>query len=158
MTTIREQIEQSQVIIKELEEQSSKIGEEAYQKMISRNDLVRQLIIEESLFKGTEWEVMLYNNVPHLEFIGSRGEPPMQEISSMLKMGWHSDFEMETGISIHFDDNEVTIHFDEIKSIIPFAKQYQLVLQGQGLGARLQKLKREVAALEILCHQFGVKG
>jgi len=143
--------------IEALEDHASSLGAQAYELRSKRDALISQAILEEKLLADSTWEIQSQggSSSSYLEFTGN-WEGSMQKIREMARKDYHSSFSLMDGVDLRFDDNDMTIQFADPKLILPFAKKNNLKLSGANITDRLAKLKREVAALETLVHQFNL--
>ncbi len=80
----------------------------------------------------------------------------MKALLKLSKDDFHSRFELSDGIMLRFDDDEISISFKENRQLMPFIKKYGLKVSGNKIADKLAKLKRDVAALEVVCHTFNI--
>lgn len=154
----REEMESLKKEIAELEEKSSQLQHQSFELSEKRNKVAAEIILEENLLAGTAWEFKRSgNNTVYLEYNGHIKDDEFSKVVEIAWGGWHSWFELEPGIQIRFDDSEVSIHFDDAKMLLPFAKKFNLKLSGQTIVNELRDLKRQVAALEAINHQLNLK-
>ena len=130
----------------ELYEQSSKLRE-------SREILISSLIIDHKLLNGTEWEFSLRaDNSVSLRLTKDSDIVSIESLFEIFKSAW---FELLPGIELNIDE-EITLHFTENKQVVKFVKNNGMILNGSTVMSRLDRLKRDVAALENICHQFNI--
>lgn len=152
----RTQIEELTTRIKTLEDQSANLQVEAFELRQKREELIAQMILEEKMLLNTEWDLSLDgNNGASLSYKDTNANS-MEFIKELARTDYHSWFEISDGIQIRFDDNDISISFKETKQLMPFAKKNGLKVSGTGITDRLNKLKRDVAALETIVHQFNL--
>jgi hypothetical protein len=153
----KEHIEQLTNQIKELDEQSAELQAQAFSLRTGREELIAQMILEDKILSKTDWEILLSGeSSPFLEYTGPIDVDPIQEIIKLARTDWHCWFELADGIRLQFDDNEVSLTFKEPRQLMPFVKKHNLIITGVGISDKLAKLKREVATLEDVCHQFNL--
>ena len=131
----------------------SSITEEQYK-------LLQQIIQEEHLFDGTKWELKLSGDQVYLTCQDSRKDESssLHKLDALLNGSYHYFFTLEEDVEIRFDDNEISIHFEENKAVMLFCKKYKMTISSSTVAGKLQALKRQVNQLEILAHQFNIKG
>lgn len=154
--SLKPEIEEMGSIIKKLEDEAARFHAEAYDLRTKRAGMIARMLVDEKMMEGTEWELTIdHNSVAHLS-LKKDEEGRMDYVEKVTRDGWHSSFEIESGITLQFDDNEIAIDFQNAKMMIPFAKKNGLKISGNTLTNKLTQLKRDVAALEIVCHQFNL--
>ena len=154
MTDTRAKIASLSVEVLALEEHATNLQVEAWNLRQQRDELTAQLILEEKMLEGTTWEMPL-GDVANLTYIEvNKGE--LDKVRELCRKDWHATFELEPGVSIRFDDSEVNLTFEEPKQVLPFLRKNGLIISGSKVADRLSHLKREVAALETICHQFNL--
>jgi hypothetical protein len=168
---LKSRIKKLSTQIKSMDDQIADIGEKVYQLRTDRDRLVCELILEEKLLANTEWAVDLDGN-DKLSLFFKEKQSVNKELGAMLievgadKMDMCLD--MGNGIELwankHIDfsfgdpaddfDIELSLHFKHNKVAVGFIKKHELKVEGKGLNARLAEMKRDVAALEVILHQF----
>lgn len=154
--SLKNEIKELTAQIIEKEDASAVLTGEAYALRGERELLVGQLIQNEKLLADTNWELRLDGGSKlYLEY----RDPPggnMDLIAQLSKTDYHSWFDLEDGIRLQFDDNDISVSFDEPKQLMPFVKKNKMLVTGTGILDRLAKLKRESSTLEEICHTFGI--
>jgi DUF4097 and DUF4098 domain-containing protein YvlB len=152
----KSQIEELSSQIKDLEDRAANLQVESFDLRQKREELIARMIVEEKLMVDTEWELTMdHNSTASLSF-KKDNKGSINYIVELAKADYHSWFEIMDGVSLRFDDNEISISFKDSKLVIPFAKKNGLKISGNNLTNKLAQLKRDVAALEIICHQFSL--
>ncbi len=152
----KKQIAELSTQIKDLEDQSANLQVDAFSLRQKREELIATMIVEDKLMHGTEWDLTLDGSSgAHLSYKDSDPNS-MEFIKELARTDYHSWFEITDGIQLRFDDNDISITFKETKQVMPFVKKNGLKISGTGITDRLAKLKRDAAALEIICHQFNL--
>jgi hypothetical protein len=152
---IKSRIEETSNLIQEFEKQSADLQMKAFECRQEREALFAKFILEGKLLDGTEWEIILKadNNV-WLRLSKDNAAKSIDTITDLINVDYHTWFELEPGVEFRFDDTEVSIHFSESKQVIRFVNNNGIIVNGTGISDRLAKLKRDVTALETVCHQF----
>lgn len=156
MSKLQEQIAEMTAEIKELEEEATNLGVQAFDLRQKREELIAQMIMEEKLLSDTDWDLSLDGNAGASLSYKDSSPNDMKFIKQLARTDYHSWFEISDGIQLRFDDNDISLNFKESKQLMPFAKKNGLRINGTGIKDKLAKLKRDVAALETICHQFGI--
>lgn len=158
----KEQIEKMSEDISKLDNEASSSNDKAFALRQAREDLIAKMIIEDGLLDNTSWELsvssanqVIANTSMYLKFLSSSTDS-MQIIEDLARRDYHSWFELEDGIKLQFDDTKISISFQDSKTVMPFVKKNKIILVASGVEKHLSKLKRDVAALEALCHQFKI--
>jgi hypothetical protein len=141
---------------------------EEYHLSERRYKLARQIILEEKILAGTEWELALSANGDqvYLDYYDSFDSAPINAIKELCWSGWHSSFELdpdythrddESGVEyipskydIHFDDSRVTIWFDNPEAIAIFIQKYEIKLINNNLPKAIARAKIELETLQGL--------
>lgn len=156
MSKLQEQIAEMTAEIKELEEEATNLGVQSFDLRQKREELIAQMIMEEKLLSDTDWDLSLDGNAGASLSYKDSSPNDMKFIKELARTDYHSWFEISDGIQLRFDDNDISLNFKESKQLMPFAKKNGLRINGTGIKDKLAKLKRDVAALETICHQFGI--
>ena len=141
--------------IKGLDDQSADLASKSYELRQEREQLIAKMILENKLLKDTNWELFLDGSngvVLHLQ--NNQPSKSMDFIIELARTDYSSWFELSDGINLRFDDSDISISFKEAKQLVPFVKKNSINVSGNGITDRLAKLKRDVAALEAVIHQF----
>ncbi len=152
---LKEQIEELTLKIKELEDQSAALQVDAFTLRQRREEVIGQMILEEKLLADTNWDLALDSSGVSLSYRESEIDS-MEFIKELARTDYHSWFEIADGIQLKFDDNDISMSFKETKQLMPFVKKNGLKIVGTGITDRLNKLKRDVVALETVVHQFNL--
>jgi len=152
----KSQIEELTTKIKDLEDRSANLQVESFDLRQKREELIARMIVEEKLMHDTEWELTIDHNSTASLSLKKDDNGNMDYVTELARTDYHSWIEISDGISLRFDDSEISISFKDSKLVIPFAKKNGLKISGNTLTGRLAQLKRDVAALEIICHQFSL--
>lgn len=120
------------------------------------SNLMIKIIEEENLLKNTLWEINVSYKIS-LDYAGDKNDAMFKPITDLCHGTWHTWLDMEDGIQLRFDEDTVSLHFEESKQIISFANKHQIKIRGSNVIDKLQTLKRETATLEHLVHQFSIK-
>lgn len=146
--------------INSLEEEAGDLQNKAFNLREERERLIASTILEDNLLKDSIWELYLPSNTnPVLNYTGpltgDKVTDGMNFLRSIARGDYHYSIELADGIRLRFDDDDISISFNESKQVLPFIKKNYLKVNGQGIKDNLAKLKRDVEALEIIVHQFG---
>lgn len=152
----KSQIEKLSSQIKDLEDRSANLQVESFDLRQKREELIARMIVEERLMVDTEWELTMDHNSTASLSLKKDDKGSMNYITELARTDYHSWFEIMDGVSLRFDDSEISISFKDSKLVIPFAKKNGLKISGNNLTSKLAQLKRDVAALEVICHQFSL--
>lgn len=156
MSKARKQIAEMTGQIKELEDESANLTVKAFDIRQKREELIAQMMVDEKLFSDSDWDLSLDGGSGATLSYKDSSPNNMEFIKELARTDYHSWFEISDGIQLRFDDNDISISFKESKQVMPFAKKNGMRINGTGLKDKLSKLKRDVAALETICHQFGL--
>lgn len=157
MSTPRQRIENLGEEIKKIEEQAAELQADAFKLRTEREELIAEMILEEGFLTNTDWSIRLNGDQnPYLEYSGDLNLPNIDELLKFARADWHCWFELTDGVRLSFDDNDISLTFQEAKQLMPFVKKNKLKISGTGIADKLAKLKREVSALEDVCHSFNL--
>lgn len=120
------------------------------------SDLMIKIIEEDNLLKNTLWEINVSYKIS-LDYSGDKNDAFFKPITDLCNGAWHTWLDMEDGIQLRFDEDTVSLHFEETKQIVSFANKHQIKITGSNVTDKLHTLKREVSTLEQLVHQFSIK-
>jgi hypothetical protein len=155
--SFKKQIAAHSAQIKKLEDQAANLQVESFALRQKREELIAQMILEEKLLSDTDWDLST-SPAGGDAVLSYKDTSPndMEFIKDLARTDYHSWFEISDGIQFRFDDNDISITFKESKQLMPFVKKNGMRINGAGIKDRLSKLKRDVAALETICHQFNL--
>lgn len=154
MKDFRQQIASLSTEITALEDHSANLQTEAWALRQKRDELIAQMILDEKMLAGTQWEISL-GDITNLNYRETNPDE-LKGVKELCRQDWHSSFELEEGVDLRFDDNEISLVFKDPKQVLAFVRKNELVITGSKVSDRLNHLKREVAALETVCHQFNL--
>lgn len=118
--------------------------------------LMIQIIEEEQLLKNTTWELDVIHKT-YLSYCGSKKDLVFKPISDLCANIWHTWIDVEDGIQLRFDDENVSLHFDEVRTILPFVNKHKLKINGKNVSDKIRILKHEISTLEQLIHRFSIQ-
>ena len=151
--SLKDQIEELNLKISETEEKSTAFAIEASSLRSDRDSLIAKYILEENILSNTIWTLSA-SSVTRIDYAGA--EKDIEKFLHITNREYSPSIELYNGISIQNHDSDVSISFTDSKKILPFAKKHNLLLDSSSIISKLSKLKREVAALELLVHQFNL--
>ena len=144
--------------VKELNELQESIHEQQRELSVARHNVVRRIVMEENLLRDTEWEI---ESTPHshlyISYTGTRDDKLMKPINDLCAYDWHDEFDLGNGIKICFNDSDVMISYENTKDLMLFVQKQKLKINGTNVSDNIKSLKRKVAALELIAHQFNIK-
>lgn len=142
--------------IKTLEDTAIDLQTKAFDLRQEQEYLISKMILQDKLLADSDWELFLdVNNIVSLKYLPQIPiTASMEFVISLTKTDYHSWFELEEGVQLQFDDSEITLTFKDNKQAVSFIKKNKLNVSGTGIIDRLTRLKRDVAALEAIYHQF----
>lgn len=121
-----------------------------------KNDLIIQIINDEKLLKNSQWELKT-GSLTSLKYSGKSDDIIMSHITNLISQDSFCWIDIEPGIQLQIDGDDVEITFDQPKTILSFIKKNQMSISGASVSDKIQALKRETAALEQLTHIFSIK-
>lgn len=153
----REQFENIRISLEEMETEANELHAKSYELRDKQNELICDIIREEKLLEGTSWILdVSHSQRLSLKFDGNRSNPIMEKLQSMILGGWHSGFMIEPDVELRFDDSDVTLQFKDSKLVPLFAQRNKFIIQATNITDTLHSLKRQISALETICHQFNL--
>lgn len=155
--TNRSKLDKLNNSIQKLNQTINDSTDELYKFQNECGELLIQIVEDEKLLKDSLWDIEYFSEHIYLVYSGIKNDSFLGPINTLCSGSGHSWLDIEPGIQLRFDEDEVSLHFDEVKSILPFAKKHKMKITGSNLSDKLQKLKRESSALEQLIHQFAIK-
>lgn len=156
-SSLKEQISSYSDEIKRLEDTAASLQVESFGLRQKREELIAQMILDERLLADTDWDLSVGGSAGDAVLSYKDTSPNTIEfIKELARTDYHSWFEISDGIQLRFDDSDISLSFKESKQLMPFAKRNGLRINGSGIKDRLAKLKRDVIALETICHQFNL--
>jgi GTP-sensing pleiotropic transcriptional regulator CodY len=158
--SLRARYEEINEQIKKLDDQSNLIYNEIATLNEEQAKIIQTIIKTEKALEGSSWELKLNNDRVYLVCLDKREDAgnPLRSIDVLINNTYHYSFNLEEGVEIRFDDDEISIHFEENKLAMPCIKQYKLKVTSGTIATKMQALKRQVNQLELIAHQFNIKG
>lgn len=150
----KDRIKELTELIKIIESEAVGLQAEAFSLRTERELLVAKIILEEGLLINSTWEFFLSDSSAIYLIWKSDGQ--MDMVTELAKMDYHSWFDLSDGIRLQLDSDELTLSFQDSKQVMPFVKKHKINVVGTKITDHLSKLKREVSALEAICHQFNI--
>jgi hypothetical protein len=144
-----EDIKALELKISECEKKQADLRGDQYELETAREELVRQVILENGMLNGTEWTVKLYKSTLYLEYKYSIESAEMSAVTELCRSGWHSSFELDKDIEFQFDDMKLSIRFDDHKLIKKFISDHKLVITEE-FSKDIAALRSEINTLETL--------
>lgn len=124
----------------------------------SRSLLIKELIEEENLLNSTTWELFVTNSSGSMYLQYSEGnEEKISELSKLCFSSWHDSFELQTGVTLHFDDGVYTLHAADPGQLKSFAVNHKFIITAKDIGNQIKRLSRQLNVLHEVCHQFNLQ-
>lgn len=125
----------------------------------SRSLLIKELIEEENLLDSTTWELFVTSSGSGMYLQYSEGnDEKITEISKLCFSSWHDSFELQTGVTLHYDDGVCTLHATDPGQLKSFAVNHNFIITARDIGNQIKKLSRQLNVLQEVCHQFNLQG
>ncbi len=146
----REELDQ---VLKSIGEQENKIAD-VYQTIDplikKRDELIWNIILEEKLFSKLQWQ--LEDSQTLSCFI--RDEEALQKLFGGLYI---TNLSPLPGITTSISSDYFSFYFADTKLIPSFVRKMDLIMDATEITDKLQRCRREVESLEILCHTLGIR-
>jgi hypothetical protein len=127
----------------------------------SRSLLIKDIIEEENLLDSTTWELFVTNSSSsmYLQYAkGTKGnEEKISELRKLCFHSWHDSFELQDGITLHFDDGIYTLHAADPGQLKSFAMNHNFFITAKDIGNQVKRLSRQLNVLQEVCHQFNLQ-
>ena len=125
----------------------------------SRSLLIKELIEEENLLDSTTWELFVTSSGSGMYLQYSEGnEEKISELSKLCFSSWHDSFELQTGVTLHFDDGVYTLHAADPGQLKSFAVNHNFIITARDINNQIKRLSRQLNVLQEVCHQFNLQG
>lgn len=142
-----------------LDEKQTALSLEESRLRESRSLLIKELIEEENLLDSTTWELFVTNSSGSMYLQYSEGsEEKISELSKLCFSSWHDLFELQTGVTLHYDDGVYTLHAADPGQLKSFAVSHNFIITAKDIGNQIKKLSRQLNVLQEVCHQFNLQG
>jgi hypothetical protein len=133
--------------------------DQARQTLMQRHDeLIIQFVRESRLLQGTKWRIDITRTsyadmvlIPYSVHI----QPEMESLIKLLRTDWHCSIELQEGVSLRFDDNDISLNFKNSSLVVPFIQQHGIVVITLDLRDKIDKLKKDIIALEEVLKMVG---
>jgi len=154
----REQLSILDQALLKLDEKQTELSLEESGLRESRHLLIKELIEEEKPFNSTKWGLFVGNN-SGISFQYMEGnEEKIDEFRKLCFHSWHDSFEIQDGITLHFDDGVYTLHASDPGQLKSFAVNHNFIITAKDIGDKIKKLSRQLNVLQEVCHQFNLQG
>lgn len=154
--SLKSQIKELSEEIKTLEDKSASLQAESFAMRQEREGLIARMIIEDKLMQNTEWDLYADHQSTARMILKSDPDNNMGYLAELARTDYHSWIEIQDGVSFRLEEGEISLTFKETKMVVAFAKKNGITICGSTITGRLAQLKRDVAALEMVCHQFNL--
>jgi len=121
-----------------------------------RDELIFQFLIENEVLLDTRWEIKAdARGGAYLDYIPHNNiNDPFSLLKEITKN--HSWFDLGKEITFELNEGAICLAFRDVKQVLPFVKKTKLILVGNSIVNSMSKLKREISALESICHNFNI--
>lgn len=124
----------------------------------SRSLLIKEVLAEEAPLDSTTWELFVGNNSSIFFQYSEGNEDKMSELRKLCFHSWHDSFELQDGITLHFDDGVYTLHAGDPGQLKSFAVNHNFIITARDIGDKIKRLSRQLNVLQEVCHQFNLQG
>lgn len=153
----REQLTIINQALLKLDEKQTELSLEESGLRESRHLLIKEIIEEENPLDSTKWELFVGTNVGmFLQYIEGN-EEEINEFHKLCFHSWHDTFEIQDGITFHFDDGTYTLHSPDPGQLKSFAVNHNFIIITKDIGDKIKKLSRQLNVLQEVCHQFNLQ-
>lgn len=145
--------------ISDLDESISKLHEKSFPLEEKQRKIIVSEIIDKKMLTDSMWEIEPYSGGSIcLNYKGDIEDPIMAPIANLSKNHWYHPYDLAEGVELRLDNSYITLLFDDPKKIPRFMATFKITVDGVGILNRLRELRREISALEMICHQLELKG
>lgn len=154
----REQLATLDQALLKLDEKQTEISLEESGLRDSRYLLIKEIIEEEKPLNSTKWELFVgTNNGMFLQYIEGN-EEKISELRPLCFHSWHDSFEIQDGITLHFDDGTYTLHASDPGQLKSFAVNHNFIIIAKDISDKIKRLSRQLNVLQEVYHQFNIQG
>jgi hypothetical protein len=155
--TYRDKIIEIDKEVDALEDQHQEISNKMFKLKESKDILIREFILEEKLLVETTWELALgtSNNI-YLK-LDVNDENKLSSLRDLCFVAWHDSFEIQDGISLHFDDGAYSLYANDPGQLKNFITNQSLKITATDVTDKVAKLSRQLNNLQEIIHQFNLK-
>ncbi len=154
----REQLSIIDQALLKLDEKQTELSMEESELRESRHLLIKEVIEEEKPFDSTKWELFVGNNSGMFLQYAEGNEDNISELRKLCFHSWHDSFEIQDGITLHFDDGVYTLHATDSGQLKSFAVNHNFIITAKDIGDKIKRLSRQLNVLQEVCHQFNLQG
>lgn len=150
----KEELQGLDVAIAAVQEKSDSLQQESVQLHERRTRAILRYLHEEKLLAGTVWQVRtktLWQGGNEIVF--DLLTKLSDEAEHLLREDWHSSFQLEEGVVIRFDDNDVTLAVEPSANLGAIAQKYGLSIDTTCLQVSIDNIRAFMGALERLSEQ-----
>jgi len=152
--SFREELTINQRKIKDLDTKISDASEVIYNLETINLSLKASILEEEQLLANSKWYLKAGKTLPYLEYQGSVKDELMVKVFDLICNGFHCSFYFSEKVHMQFDDNKVTLQFEDPNDIIKFVNKFKIVINGDLIKDALRRIKKDALAIEMICHQL----
>lgn len=155
MSILKERFEKNKEELNNINSKLDLLNSEKAELEVEKEALVKQILMEEKLFKNTEWSLCWNDDDDYyLNFVGA--DFP-EVINDLCRHGWHSTFYLDNNIHLHFNDNSRSIYCLDVKQLFIFIKVNELKIVNNEIENRISAMKNDIINLENVLKGFNSK-
>jgi hypothetical protein len=143
--------------ILDLDEKQSELSLQERGLQESRSLLIKEILNEEKPFEGTKWELFLgANNTLFFQYVEGN-EEKVEDLYKLCFHSWHSAYEVQDGITLHFDDGVYSLHSSDPGQLKSFIKANNFIITANDISDKVKRLTRQLTSIQEICHLFNLK-
>jgi hypothetical protein len=153
----RKELEEMVLGIDENHKKAEDYHQLAYDLEDKINKVISSIIVEEEILAGTRWELRS-NKVgePHLEYVGKHTDQAFKQIKELINDGYYSNFPFEEEVHLQFEDGGMNIFFSDSSRVKIYIEKLKLIVDFSPIKGSVNKLRKDLMTLEMLCHQLNI--
>ena len=151
--TLKEQLEAAQARSKAIEEHIDSLHKEQYDLDANISEVARDYIKESGLLAKCKWEASNYFSDPSIK-ISSNFNNLDKEMVDLLKPSYHCKFDLEPGVTLIFDDNKVSLIFDDKDATADFLLRNDINVDVSKVEESIKKHQKIVDISKVFIEKF----
>ena len=153
----REDLEKITKGIDEHRQKAEEFHQLAYDLEDQISEAISAIIVEEELLSGSRWQLKSNKNGnPYLEYSGKSTDQCFKSIKELVRGGYHNNYPFEQDVHLQFEDSGMNIYFPDTSRVKHYIDVLKLTIDASPVKGAVTRLRKDLMALEMLCHQLDI--
>lgn len=156
VSSLRDKLAALDKEIFDIDEKQSELSLQEHGLRESRSLLIKEILIEEKPFEGSKWELFVGSSATlFFQYIEGNDEK-VKNLHNLCFHSWHDSFELQDGVSLHFDDGIYSLHANDPGQLKGFIKDNNFTIIANDVEDKVKRLTRQLTSIQEICHQFNL--